>query len=289
MSNATGYIYARPQSLAELKEILLDASGKNISFLAGGTDLWVDVEKAKKIPEAVIDLKSIQELNIFEVAKEAITVSALTTIHDLAESPLIKANWQALAESAAVLGSLQVRNRATLGGNLCNGAPTADTAAPLLALDAVIHIWGPKGERSVKASEFWLGPAKTCLARQEIVKSVTFPYLKNQSSKFLKHGPRKAMDIAIVSVAAAMTIEDGIIRDARIAAGGAASKPIRFEAAEKCLVGQAIREADFSAAAAQVREASDPRSSSRASREHRLAILPVLTERALKEIAAKPQ
>jgi carbon-monoxide dehydrogenase medium subunit len=250
--------------------------------LAGGTDLWVDLRSGKKQANLVIDLKQLPELSGVREREDETGLGALLPIHSLESLPALGREGQALREAASALGSYQVRNRATLGGNLGNGAPTADMAAALIALDAVLELWRPDGSgRRVAVTDFWRGAGKTCLGPQEVICRVWLPRRVGWSSAFLKQGPRRAMDIAIVNAAVSLKTVKGVIADARVALGGAGATPLRPVGAEAALVGQKPSMAIFRRAGELAAEVSDPRGSGRASREYRLSLIPVLTERAL--------
>ncbi len=292
------YDYYRPANLAELAGILKKSPGQKPFWLAGGSDLWVDLRKGKKTANLVIDLKrlpgltEIREIPAAAAAEEwgpaglklngkaVLSIGALTTIHRLETDPLILQQAPALAKAASCLGSLQVRNRATLGGNLANGAPTADTAAPMLALDALLHIWGPAGERIVPADQFWTGPAKSCLKDEEILLEILLP-CRGGSSAYLKQGPRQAMDIGILSAAVYLRVEKGVTAEASIALGGAASVPLSCPLAAESLHGRPAEAEAFIRAGQLAAAAANPRNSRRASRAYRLELIPVLVERAL--------
>ncbi|MEL7622730.1 MAG: xanthine dehydrogenase family protein subunit M [Clostridiales bacterium] len=285
MIESKGYEYYRPGSWAELAAILCKTE-ERVLFLAGGTDLFVDLRSGKKSCAHLVDLKGLKELKGIEEAagehgERELRIGALTAIHQLETYPLLQEKAGALPEAACQLGSRQVRNRATLGGNLANASPTADTAAPLLALDAVLELWSPAGERRIPVEELWQKAGKTFLAPDEIIRQIIIPLVPRQASAFMKLGPRQAMDIAIISAAASLSLEEGRISQVRIALGGAGEKPLRMKAAEEYLLGKEGTAEHFAAAGRLAARESSPRSSRRASREYRLATIPVLTERVL--------
>jgi len=274
--------YERPRSLEELAQLLSSSTGLKKVFLAGGTDLLVNMRKGDDVPELMIDLKSLPGLaGIRKAEGNRLWIGALTTIHSLETDEAVNQWATVLAEGATNLGSLQVRNRGTIGGNLANGAPTADTAAPVLALGGRIQIWGPSGERTVPAESFWLGAGKTCLAEDEIITGIEIPIIEGSTSGYQKLGPRRAMDIAIASAAVVIKTRQNIIEEIRIALGGAGPTPIRATAAENYLVGKPVNQEHLRKACVLATEGSNPRSSSRASREYRLSVIPSLVERAI--------
>ena len=277
------FLYERPSSLEELSSLLARHSEIVPRYLAGGTDLLVAMRTGKDAPELVVDLKGLPELSGINTSEPGkLWIGALTTIHSLEINETIQTRLPLLFEAAQSLGSWQVRNRGTIGGNLANGAPTADMAIPLLALDAEICAWGPAGKRSIPIASFWLGARKTALSPEEIITGIEISLEQGSASIYLKLGPRQAMDIAIVSAAAVIKLDHGLIRKAGIALGGAGPTPLRARAAEAYLQGRPpIAEHIIEAGKLAAKE-SNPRTSARASREYRLAVIPVLVERAIR-------
>jgi carbon-monoxide dehydrogenase medium subunit len=280
------FVYERPSSLAELRDLLARLKAPP-AYMAGGTDLIPAMRRKKSVPEIVVDLKGIPGLKgIRATENNGLWIGALTTIHELEIDRLVAARAAALAEGAKSLGSWQVRNRATIGGNLANASPTADTATPLLALEARVHIWGPAGERAIPAQDFWIGPGRPNLSPGELVAAVEIPAGAASRSSFRKLGPREAMDLAIVNAAAAVEKRDNRIARAIIALGGAGPRPIRARSAEQYLAAREIAGEVLAEAGRLAAGDSDPRSSSRASREYRLAVIPVMVERVLRAALA---
>jgi CO/xanthine dehydrogenase FAD-binding subunit len=282
MSLPNQFGYERPASLEELRILLADQAGITPRYLAGGTDLVVAMRAGKVAPELVVDLKGLPGLSGIDVKEGKVRIGSLTTIHSLEISELIRGRLTTLFEAAGRLGSWQVRNRGTVGGNLANGAPTADTAAPLLALDAEILTWSPGESRRIPAASFWLGPGKTALGPGEMLTRVEIPLKQGTSSAYTKLGPRKAMDIAIACAAVVLKLDRGVVQEARIALGGAGPTPIRALSAENYLTGQPVGPENISRAGKMAADDSNPRTSSRASREYRLAVIPVLVERTIR-------
>ncbi len=282
MSLLKQFRYERPSSLEELGAVLARQSGVSLRYLAGGTDLMVAMRSGKATPRIVVDLKGLPDLRGVAVREGNLWIGSLTTIHGIETSELVRNRAAALFDAAQNLGSWQVRNRATIGGNLANGSPTADTAAPLLALQAEILVWGPDKTRRIPAASFWLGPGKTALAPGEVITGVEVPVESGLLSAYMKLGPRRAMDIAIANVAVAIKIDHGIVKEARIALGGAGPTPIRAPSAEAFLSGQLTSPENFSQAGKHAGADSNPRTSMRASREYRLSVVPVLVERTLR-------
>lgn len=273
--------YERPCSLEQLKGILKANPGADMNFLAGGTDLLVDIRNEKKKPDLLIDLKGLPGVKGIDSSRDKLKIGALTTIHTLELDNVVHSKATALAEGASNLGSWQVRNRGTIGGNLGNGAPTADTASPLLALDATVLIFGPRGERRIPVESLWVRAGKISLEKDEFITKVEIPVKEGYSSAFIKIGPRNAMDIAIASVAVSLKLCGEDIEDIRIALGGAGPVPLRPLSAESYLKGKKATDENIIKAGELAASDSNPRSSSRASREYRLSIIPVITKRAI--------
>ena len=194
----------------------------------------------------------------------------------------MRSDYLALAESAALIGSVQVRNLATVGGNLCNAAPSADMVPPLLALDAEVVIAGPRGHRRVPLASFFVGVRQTVIAPDEllldIVVSAPGP---GSGGSYLRHTPRRELDIAVVGVAAQLTLSDGACAKARIALAAVAPTPLRATAAEQALEGRPVTAAQIERAAALAVDAARPISDQRGSAEFRRHLVRVLTRRTL--------
>ena len=276
------FLYERPTSLDELTALLSRHSATVPRYLAGGTDLLVAMRTGKDAPELVVDLKGLPELCVVNTSEPGtLWIGSLTTIHSLEINETIRTQLPLLLEAARSLGSWQVRNRGTIGGNLANGAPTADMAISLLALDAEIYTWSPTAKRKIPIGSFWTGARKTALRPGEIITGVEITLKQKSMSAYLKLGPRQAMDIAIASAAVIITPGQQVIQEARIALGGAGPTPLRARAAEAYLKGQPALTEHIVQAGKLAAEESNPRTSSRASREYRLSVIPVLVERAI--------
>ena len=274
-------MYLRPSSIEELFLATDSIKGSKVSFLAGGTDLWVDLRKGKKTADWVIDLKGLESLQGIEIEEQYVRIGALTSIHRLERDALIGKQFLSLQEACMQLGSLQVRNRATIGGNIGNAAPTADTASPLLSFHAKAVLLSESGEETIPIEKFWVGPGRNCLKEGQILAAVKLP-VRTWGSSFYKVGPRHAMDIAILSAAAAVSLDgNGCITDVGLAFGGAASVPLRAGEAEEYLKGRKPSRDCFVEAGRIAAQFSNPRDSSRASRAYRMELIPVLAERTL--------
>ncbi len=283
MATLKPFLYERPASLEQLRLLLTEHAGRVPRYLAGGTDLLVAMATGKDSPELVVDLKGLSDLHGINACGEGrLRIGPLTTIHSLETNGIIRNQATVLFEAAQGLGSLQVRNRGTLGGNLARGSPTADGAVSLLALDAEILTWSPSGTRSIPAAFFWLEVGKTILYPGEIITGVEIPLKQGSSSAYIKLGKRRAMEIAISSAAVVLKTEGGIIQEVRIALGGAGPTPVRARSAETYLTGRPVLAEHITRAGKEAVKDSNPRTSGRASREYRLAVIPVLVERSIR-------
>ncbi len=233
--------YARPTSLAEAVRTLRSL-GEGARPLGGGTDLLVQVKEGHLRPAALVSLAGIAELDGVGLAGDgSLWVGARATMQEVADHAAVRERFSALADGAAVVGSYQTRNAATIGGNVCNAAPSADTSPPLVALSARAQIAGVGGEREIAVEELWSGPGRTTLEPGEIVTAFVVPTPPPGSgSHYERHTPRKVMDIAVVGVSTQLTIDGGVVAAARIALGAVAPTVIRAVRAERSLIGRAV-------------------------------------------------
>jgi carbon-monoxide dehydrogenase medium subunit len=264
----------------------LDQYGPEARAIAGGTDLVVEMRYGDLAPQYLINLKTIPGLDQITPEGGGLRIGALATIRSIETSPLIKERFGILAQAAHLLGSVQVRNLATLGGNLCHAAPSAETAAPLLALGARARIVGPGGERTLPLEEFFLGPGQTALGRGELLVAVDIPPPAPRSGGvYLKHSIRRAMDIAFVGTGVVVTLGDGVCQDIRIALGAVAPVPMRAPRAEAVLRGRRLEEPLLREAGEIASQECSPISDIRCSAEHRREIVKVFVRRATQQAA----
>ncbi|MBC7324715.1 MAG: xanthine dehydrogenase family protein subunit M, partial [Moorella sp. (in: Bacteria)] len=275
-----------PTTVAEALEIMARESGYRV--LAGGTDLVVAIKEGKEAPRTLISLSKVAALKGITAANGELRIGAATTLAAVEENDAIRSRYTALAEGAGQVGSWQVRNIATVGGNLCSAVPSADTAPPLLAAGASVKLVSLKGERVVSLADFFLGPMETVLQPGELLAEINLPPVPaGVGSCYLKIGPRDAMDIALVGVAAQVIMEDGVCRGAGLALGAVAPTPLKVTEAEKILTGSSLTAADIARAAAIAADAARPISDHRASADYRRKMVAVLTRRALQEAWAR--
>jgi carbon-monoxide dehydrogenase medium subunit len=279
--------YVAAKSLKEASE-LASAGAEHCALIAGGTDVICALkEYALKGIETIVDLKTIPGLATLEYDEAAgLTIGAAVKLYDIHTSALVRGKIPALADAAHYVASLQIRRKATLVGNICNASPSADTASILLAMEAKVKTWTPSGGRVIPIGEFFTGVKRTCLAKGEIVTEVVVPPLKSgEGSAYFKHAVRKAMDLAIIGVAAWVRMDGRKVADCRIALGGVATTPMRAPAAERELKGREISAEILEKAGAAAAGECRPISDVRASAEYRADMIRVFTKRAVAKAA----
>lgn len=230
--------YILPSNLEELCKFL-QYQGDDAHILAGGTDLLLNLEKGDRVPKFVVDISRIPKLLTLRDEGSHICIGATVTHTDLAESKLIREEVPFLSEAAESVGSVQIRNTGTIGGNIVNASPAADTIPPLIALDAEALIISHEGERHISLSSLFSGPYKTILSPHEFLAGVRFAKLPSGAGTyFLKLGRRRALSISRISIAVVMVFRrDGCIEDARICPGAVMPVPSRMVRAEQTLIG----------------------------------------------------
>jgi aerobic carbon-monoxide dehydrogenase medium subunit len=273
---------ALPRSVDEALHVLKDR-GSDARLLAGGTDLLPQMKNGLLKPACVVDLSGVSRVRTLQPDASGLRIGAAVPARALERDTVTRSAYTALAESAALVGSVQVRNLATLGGNLCNAAPSADMAPPLLALDAVAVIAGPRGERRVPFADFFTGVRRTVLGPDEILVEIAVPAPGPRSGgQYLRHTPRRELDIAVVGVASQLTLADGVCRKARIALAAVAPTPLRAHGAEHALEGKPVTAEAIERAAELAVGAARPISDQRGSADYRRHLVRVLTRRTLR-------
>ena len=270
--------FYEPTTLAEASRLFAEAHAQ---LLAGGTDLVIGMKAYTETPESVISLQKIPGLaGITTEADSSISIGAMTKVREVELSGDIQQHHTALAEGASEIGSIQIRNLATIGGNIAHASPAADTVAGLLVADAQVDIASADGERSVPIDELFTGPGQTVLAPGEIITRFRLPSPAS-GSHYIKHKIREVMDLAFIGVAAAINIDNGTITDARIGLAAVAPTPIRATAAEALLKGNALTPELLEQAGEAAAAGCSPISDLRCSAEHRREMVDVLTRRTL--------
>jgi len=271
-----------PSSVDDCLRVLAER-GPEAKLVAGGTDLLPQLKNGLLKPACVVDLSGVAPLRRLERTDgRGLRIGPAVTARALERDPGVRSDYLALAESAALIGSVQVRNLATVGGNLCNAAPSADMVPPLLALDAEVVVAGPRGHRRVPLASFFVGVRRTVLAPDELLLDIVVPGPgPGSGGSYLRHTPRRELDIAVVGVAAQLTLSDGACAKARIALAAVAPTPLRATAAEQALEGQPVTAEQIERAAALAADAARPISDQRGSAEFRRHLVRVLTRRTL--------
>lgn len=273
-------------SVAEAVEAL-QHYGEGARLIAGGTDLVLLLEQSGRPAPAVIDITRIPGLRGVRLEGEEVVIGAATTLSDVLASPLIVRHAPSLRQAALAIGSIQVRNVATLAGNVVNASPAADGAPPLLTLGARVVIAGPGGaQREAPLERFLQGPRRVDLAPGEMVTHVRFPVCSQpERSVFLKVGLRRAMAIATVNAALRLEMADGRVTAARIALGAVAPTVVRAGEAEQLLTGERLTEDVIARAGEAARRSACPIDDFRASAAYRLRIVDSLVQKGLRSLA----
>jgi len=283
-----GFDYLEPETIEEALAMLSKHGGKS-KIIAGGTDLMLQMRLKRIKPEYVIDITEIPGLDYITFDdKQGLRLGALTTIRALETSVELKKKFPIISQAAGQLGSVAIRNVATLGGNLCNALPSAETAQVLVALSAQVRSVGPGGERTLPLEDFFTGVGETVLKPDELLLEIMVPGpAPHTSGIYIKHAARGSIDLAIVNIAVVMTMEPDKkgCNDARIVLGAVAPTPLRARKAEDVLKGKTIDEGLIDRAAQVASDESHPRRGSiRGSYEYKKEMVRVLTGRALREI-----
>jgi len=255
-------------------------------LLAGGTDLLIGMKTNAVKPKCLIDLKGIPGIDCIEY-DNGFKLGALTTVRDVEVSPLIREKMPALSTAAGSLGSIQIRNRATIGGNLCHGSPAADMAAILLAMNCEVKIATGNGAKTIGLDQFFAGPNRTVLNRNEVLLQIIIPKeIEQFKGIYLKHGPRKAMDIGIVNIAILLDADagSGLCNQIMIAMGAVAPRPIRAKKAEALLNGHKLNSEAIQKAAEAAASEATPITDFRASAGYRKDLVKNLVARGIHQL-----
>jgi carbon-monoxide dehydrogenase medium subunit len=284
------FSYHKPRSLEQAFG-LLSRHKEDAAVLAGGTDLLVEMKRRIKAPSHVIDIKALSFLDGVAANPDgSLRVGPLTTLQALSRSPLLGNGWSLLAQAASQVGSLQVRNRATLGGNICHASPGGDTLPALLCLNAQVKLARRGSERNLAIQDFFLGPGKCALQPDELLTEIFLPPSPSGSrGVYKKFSLRRAMDLAVVGVAVLGVLDPSrkVFKDLRIGLGAVAPTPLRARKAEKILINAEINEDLVRQASGLASEEAIPLSDLRGSEWYRREIIRHLAEEAIKEIIAE--
>jgi len=277
--------YYAPEGLEELLGILAEKKGKS-KVIAGGTDYVIGMQEGKINTENIVALYKIQELKGIYLRDDTLVVGAMTTFTDLVKSPLIREKAFVLAQAASMVGSPQIRNMGTIGGNIANASPAADAVPALVALDARVKLVSPSGIREMLLEELFAGIGKTKLGADEIIQEISFPALNRRTgSAFAKLGRRNALAISRVSVAAIVGYaeEEDVIIDFRIAVGSVAPSPFRVRSAERVLLSCSLNNDNRGNCIAAAMEEISVTLGQRASAVYKKKAAPAIIRKALDE------
>jgi carbon-monoxide dehydrogenase medium subunit len=272
--------YEAPTSIDQAVELLRADAGARV--LAGGTDLLVQFRTGRVEPTLFVDIKRIPDLMRISINREGARIGAAVPCAEIFDNQQIHAGWPGLAEATDLIGSSQIQGRASLGGNLCNSSPAADTVPALIANAALCVIAGPKGERAVAVEDFVTGPGSNVLKRGEFLAELRVPrQAPRGADAYLRLIPRSEMDIAVVGAGAYVALDDaGTCTAARVAIGAVAPTARLVTAAGEALVGTRLDEAALERAAEAARAAADPIDDKRGTRDYRIKVTGVLVKRA---------
>ncbi|TMB66750.1 MAG: xanthine dehydrogenase family protein subunit M [Deltaproteobacteria bacterium] len=276
--------YFEPKTITEALSVLAKY-GEHANVIAGGTDVMVDM-KYKEEPGCLVNIKKIPGLDTIQENGASLQMGPLVTIRDIETSRLVRERLPLLWESCHQFASLQIRNTATIGGNICRASPSGETLAPLLALEAKAKLAFRDGEKTEAFISFFQGPGKTSLGSKGLLTEIEIPYPpKGSHGVYLKHAVRGAMDIAMVGVAVLITADAGnsSLQDVRIALGAVAPTPIRATKTEALLRGRSLTAALVKEAATLAASESSPITDQRSSAEYRGWIVEALTRRGLEQ------
>ena len=277
--------YLLPSSLTEVLSILAEENGK-AKILAGGTDLLPLMTDRCFAPDKLISVKKIKELQGIENQEKFIILGATSRLSEVEEFLLLKGIVPILSSAISEMGSWQIRNRGTVGGNLCNASPAADTVAPLLVLGSEVVLQSTQGERKIPLEDFFIGPGQTALKEEEILAKIIIPKPAGGDGTYIKLGRRRAMEIAIAGAAVWVhpEISEQKIKEIRIALSSVGPVPFRAYEAESRLKGERIEEKAIEEAAEIAARFSKPITDVRGTREYRTEMVRVLTKRAILQV-----
>ncbi|MBS3736309.1 MAG: xanthine dehydrogenase family protein subunit M [Candidatus Bipolaricaulota bacterium] len=253
---------------------------KDYRLLAGGTDLYVQMEKDLLSPDRVIDITEVMAEPKIEEKKEKISILATATFQEIAESLLINRYFPVLAQSALAVGATQLRNMATIGGNICNASPSADSLIALYLLNPELVLKSSSRERQIALEDFITGPGETELFRGEYLKSLEISKISEDFSHYFeKVGRRNALDISVCTMGYILKEEDGIIEELRLAYGAVAPTVIRATSVEEYLEGKRLNQENVAEAKKLVKSEISPISDIRGSAEYREKVAARLVEK----------
>lgn len=273
--------YAAPLSVAEAVGLL--TAHPSARLLAGGTDLLVQLRAGRKETDLVVDAKRIPELNALHYdPAHGLTLGSAVPCYRIYRDKTVARAYPSLVEVASLIGGTQIQGRASIGGNVCNAAPSADSIPLLIALGATCRIAGPRGSRDVAVEDFCVAPGRTVLQPGELLVSLHLPApAPHSGARYLRFIPRNEMDIAVAGVGVEVVLENGRFRSARVALAAVAPTPLYVREAGETLAGSPVDEASIAAAAEIARKSARPITDMRGTSDYRSHLCAVLTRRAL--------
>ena len=278
--------YMRPTNLDELLNALSEY-GSKAKLIAGGTDLTIALKERLINPEVVIDLNHLRaNLSGVEVTKNSLKIGSMTTYTELERDPNVQRYAKALSEAASQVGTLQIRNLGTIGANLANGSPAADTAPPLIVLSAKVVLRSKHGERKMNVEDFITGVKKTAIQSDEIITGVEVPLKSHISSYWMRAARRNENVISVVSVAVASQIQGGSFGESRISLGAVAPTPILATKSSSKLTGSPVNEETMEEVSNLAKEESKPITDVRAGAEYRRHLVYILTKRTIRKVVS---
>jgi CO/xanthine dehydrogenase FAD-binding subunit len=282
--------YVAPANLEDAIRLMAE-KGPRAKAIAGGTDILVQLRGGRFEIDRLVDIKKIPELNELSFSEaNGLTVGAAVQCYRVYEDQTVQKLYPGLVDAAALIGGIQVQGRATVGGNLCNAAPSGDTIPSLIVQEAVAIVAGPNGRRSIPVEDFCAGPGRNVLQDGEILVAMHIPTPKpNFGAHFLRFIPRNEMDIAIANSAASVLLDDSKQRivSARISIGSVAPTPVFAREASALLAGKEANEASIEEAGEATKAAASPISDMRGTIDQRIHLVGVLTKRALREAISR--
>ena len=282
--------YHTPSSFSDASAIAASSKGK-IRFLAGGTDVLVQMRSDIITPDDLIDVKKIQGVKDITKNKDGSwTLGIGVSGAEMSEHAEFKKTWPGLVEATDLIGSTQIQGRATIVGNLCNGSPAADSVPAQIAAGATVSVIGPSGERIEKVENIPTGPSKTSLKKGELISAVHIPAReKNAGDAYLRFIPRTEMDIAVVGCAVSLRLDNGIITEARVALGAVAPTVLLVDECAQAIIGTKLDKAALKKLAQAAEKACNPIDDKRGTIEFRTDIAGVLAVRTAKKAYDRAQ
>jgi carbon-monoxide dehydrogenase medium subunit len=280
-SKMSEILYETPKTLEAAVALLCGAQGL-AKVLAGGTDLLIQMRGGRVAPGLLVDIKGIPEMRSIAAENGGFRFGAAVTCMELVEHAAFAAAWPGLTDAVKLIGSVQVKGRATVGGNLCNASPAADSVPALIAAGAIARIVGAKGTREVAVEDIATGPGKTVLARGEIIASFLLPRRSPRSGDaYLRFTPRTEMDIAVVGAGVNLTLDEkGVCSQARVSLGAVAERALLVPEAAAALVGSKVDAEALTRLAAAASAAARPIDDKRGTKDFRIKVAGVLARRA---------